>query len=315
MVPSSDRGSLSPLPEDHRRGLVVLTGFSILSFISTSLLWSFITYKIIACRIQSHRQCRREARDERFRMQARGAETPDLSMGLSMEAYSGGKAADLSVLDELARKRDLEIQQYEQRQEELRRTPRKMMSQVLASLSERTNPFPIIVYNLLLADMMEAMAYALSIDWVIRDGIFAPSPTCWAQGLLGSTSNLAAGLFLSAASINTFLTIVVGYRMPRWGLYSTIIGIWTFVLLVNAAGVLSTEHGTYRTDSGESYFMRANVWVSFPRLCDTCSDAGQLIHLSAGSRPNITIGGYGRTTFGSLSRSYLPSHCTASSST
>lgn len=270
---SIDRGSLSPLPANHRRGLIILTGFSLLSFISTSLLWSFITYKILAARVQSYREYRREARDrerDRLDMEARAvyaAETPDLSMGLAMDAYRGGKAADIELLDELAKKRDAEIQQRELEREQLeqlrRRPPRKKIAaRVREALAKKANPFPMLVYHLLFADMVEALAYSLSIDWVIRDGIFAPSSTCWLQGWLGSTSNLATSLFLSATAINTFLTIVLGYRLPRWCLYASIGGIWAFVLLVNAAGVLRAEHGTFRTASGESYFMRANVWVS-----------------------------------------------------
>lgn len=127
-------------------------------------------------------------------------------------------------------------------------------------LRARANPFPILVYNLLFVDMMEALAYGLSIDWIIDNGIYAPSATCWAQGWLGSTSNLAASLFLSAISINAFITVVMGHVMPRWGLYLCLAGIWMFVFFVNAAGVLNSEHGTLSTADGASYFMRANVW-------------------------------------------------------
>lgn len=258
----TDRGDLSPLPEDHRRGLIVLTGFSFLSFISTSCLWAFITIKLGAFRIRSFRRRRRRRRkfqNDQERLQAQRP-VPDLTMGLDIESYPGNGPADISLLDELAKRRD--EQAAREAEQERQRQLEEQGPTMTEKLTAKTNPFPLLVYNLLFADMMEAMAYGLSIDWVVRDGIFAPSPTCWAQGWLGSTSNLATSLFLSATSVNTFLTIVLGYKMPRWGLYCLIGGLWTFVFLVNAAGVLRAEHGTQRTASGESYFMRANVWVS-----------------------------------------------------
>lgn len=273
-----DRGTLSPLPENHRRGLIVLTGFSFLSFISTSLLWGFITYKIVTTRGCAWREHRRKKKVERERRQ-RGqtgeelhAEAPDLSMGLAMDVYNNGQAVDISVLDELAKRRDMEFQQLKQQeqqqqqeqaqQEEENKNKKKIPAYLASKLATKTNPFPLLVYNILLADMAEALAYALSLHWVLRDGIFAPSPTCWAQGWLGSTSHLATSLFLAATSVSTFFTLVLGRRVARGALYAAIGAIWAFVLLVNAAGVLRAERGVFTTASGESYYMRANVWVS-----------------------------------------------------
>lgn len=298
---SDDRGNLSPLPDDHRRGLIVLTCFSFLSFAATFVLWIFITHKLVSYRVNaSRRQAGAPQRTEQAK-QHEEEETLDFSMGLRPDLLQDGKAVDITVLDEMARqasepepcKQDFELSSVRQP-----KTP------LLARLSEKVNPFPILVYNLLLADMMEAIAYALSIKWVIADGIFAPSPTCWAQGWFGSTSNLAASLFLSAISINSFMTIVLGYRLPKWGLYTCIGSIWTFVVLINAAGVLQAEHGDLRTASGESYFMRANVWVSINNVYSPEGSglANQYrVITSAGFRPNTTRGDFGHIMHGSSS--------------
>ncbi|WYZ44505.1 hypothetical protein EsH8_VII_000941 [Colletotrichum jinshuiense] len=123
---------------------------------------------------------------------------------------------------------------------------------------ETRSPFPVLIYNLLLADMMEAVAYALSFYWVARDGIFAPSSVCWAQGWLGSTSNLAASLFLSVISVTTFLTVGLGYKPPLWSIYTCIACLWTFDFGINGAGVIYSE--LHPAVPQESFFMRANVW-------------------------------------------------------
>lgn len=301
---ADDRGSLFPLPDDHRRGLIVLTSFSFLSFFATSILWTFITYKLVSYRIHAPRQEKRE-HVEQTKKREEEEGTVDFSMGLRSDLFHDGKTVDIAMLDEMAKhaseaaggggpeKRDLE-----HGSEQRPRTPR------FTRFSEKVNPFPILVYNLLLADMMEAIAYGMSIKWVVSDGIFAPSATCWAQGWFGSTSNLAASLFLSAISINSFLTIVLGYRMPRWGLYICILGIWAFVLLVNAAGVLQAESGHFRTPSGESYFMRANVWVRHQKSRKEEEHVGIWTWLttgdcSAGSHPITTRGDSGHTMPGS----------------
>lgn len=259
---SNDRGSLYPLPIDHRRGLIVLTSFSFLSFIATSVLWTFITYKLISFRIQ-HAPRTQGKQNSAAQAKQRGEEdTIDFSMGLRSDLFQdGNKTVDIAMLDEMA-KQALEPEPCKQDLGRASSEQRPRTQALVARLSEKVNPFSILVYNLLLADMLEAIAYGMSIKWVVADGIFAPSPWCWAQGWFGSTSNLAASLFLSAISINSFLTIVLGYRMPKWGLYTCIGAIWAFVFLVNAAGVLQAENGHFRTASGESYFMRANVWVS-----------------------------------------------------
>lgn len=251
-------GSLYPLPADHRRGLIVLTSFSFISFIATSILWTFISYKLISFRVHTRRRQRKQGREQNAKLREEKG-TVDFSMGLRTDLFRDGKAIDIAMLDELAKgalepeldKQDLDGNSSQQ--------PKASSS---AQYFEKVNPFPILVYNLLLADMMEAVAYGLSIKWVVANGIYAPSPTCWAQGWLGSTSNLAASMFLSAISVNSFLTIVLGYRLPRWGLYACIGSIWAFIFLVNAAGVLQAESGHFHTASGASYFMRANVWVS-----------------------------------------------------
>lgn len=257
---SVDRGSLYPLPTDLRRGMIVLTCVSFLSFTATSALWIFISYKLITFRIHTRgRQRKQNLREKAEQREKEGS--VDFSMGLRSDLFRDGQAVDIAMLNEMAK----QASNPEPERQDLERISKKQPKALsIARLVEKVNPFPILVYNLLLADMLEAIAYGMSITWVVSDGIIAPSPMCWAQGWFGSMSNLAASSFLSAISINSFLTIVLGYRMPRWGLYFWISAIWTFVLLINAAGVLQAEGGKLRTASGESYFMRANVWVSIP---------------------------------------------------
>ncbi|OLN81947.1 hypothetical protein CCHL11_08642 [Colletotrichum chlorophyti] len=242
MAAAADRGMVVPLPEYHRRGLIVLTVFSFLSFLSTTLLWLFITYKLLTYQKQRRAQKRREEQQQSLAMN----ETPDLSLGLDAPCSRATGFARILELDRLA------AEQAEQRAAAAATARESEIEE-----EKSRNPFPILVYNLLLADMMEAVAYSLSLYWISVDGIYAPSSVCWAQGWLGSTSNLAASLFLSTISINTFLTVGLGYKPPPWAIYTTIAGLWIFDFGINAAGVIAST--IKPAVPGESFFMRANV--------------------------------------------------------
>lgn len=258
---AGDRGTLAPLPEYHRRGLTVLTVFSVHSFIATTFLWLFITYKLLSFRWHKFRQRRHQKRRGQVQEQVEISD-PDFSLGLDRrhEHFEGRTIRD--QLQELDRMRSEQDQRDQEQQlqsstadEERAQDGREDDKQ------ENYNPFPILVYHLLLADMQEAMAYGLSIHWLSEDGIFAPSSVCWAQGWFGSVSNLGASLFLSAISVTTFCTIVLGHKPGRRTLYAIITGIWVFTYGINTAGVLCSLRSKPVVSMGEAYFMRANVWV------------------------------------------------------
>lgn len=255
---ASDRGTLAPLPEYHRRGLTVLTAFSILSFISTSCLWLFITYKLVSFRWHKFREWRQQRGKGQDQEQIE-IRDPDFSLGLDQRHEHMEGRTILDQLQELDRLRSEQDQQ--QQLQGSTAGDEQTQAGVDVEKQDECNPFPILVYNLLLADMQEAMAYGLSIHWLSEDGIFAPSSVCWAQGWFGSVSNLGASLFLSAISVTTFCTIVLGYKPSRRVLYAVITCIWLFTYGINTAGVLCAMRSTPVVTMGEAYFMRANVWV------------------------------------------------------
>ncbi|KAK2040653.1 integral membrane protein [Colletotrichum somersetense] len=244
MSAASQRASLVPLPEYHRRGLIILTSFSFLSAAATSLLWLFITYKFLSYRRRKWAHIRRENKQKG---NCSTADFPDLTLGIDAPCVGSNGFSRILELDRLANPERTNgadfIRQEEQEENEKE--------------EEIRSPFPILVYNLLLADMMEAVAYAISIYWVVSDGIIAPSSVCWAQGWLGSTSNLAASLFLTAISVNTFLTVGLGYKLPPWTVYATVAALWIFDFGINGAGVIVSV--LHPATPHESFFMRANV--------------------------------------------------------
>ncbi|ORY60254.1 uncharacterized protein BCR38DRAFT_398472 [Pseudomassariella vexata] len=206
---SVPHGTLSPLPQAYRHGLIAVALASFLSFVSTALLFLFLTHKLLL-------PCPRRTRcptEHNFTT----AEIPiQLAHGEPTEEHS----------------------------------------QETAPPQTSRNPFPMLIYNLLVADMQDALAYVLNLHWLISDGIFISSPVCWAQGWLLSNGKLAASLFLSVISANTFLTVVHGYKPTRWATYTCILCIWISVFTASSVGIIVTENGA----SGGGWYTRANTW-------------------------------------------------------
>lgn len=55
-------------------------------------------------------------------------------------------------------------------------------------LANGANQFLLLIYNLLLADIQQAMAFSLSVVSVARGKIEVGTTECWANGTLASTS-------------------------------------------------------------------------------------------------------------------------------
>lgn len=74
-------------------------------------------------------------------------------MGLVMDVCNGGQAVDISVLNELAKRRDMQFQQsareqqHRQRQQEQAQTKTRtrMSTHFAEKLATKTSPFPLFI--------------------------------------------------------------------------------------------------------------------------------------------------------------------------
>lgn len=218
--PESD--TLSPLPNGHRNGLIAVAVCGIVSFVSTSTLFLYLTYKLMTWRMRSPKKG-----DD-------GQQTTpanDLSLGLAQRNYGMAKKA-------IPQEQEGSSQQQQ------------------GTKRGRPNQFLVLVYNLLFADMHQATAFMLNIPWIHNNAIVVGDPACWAQGWFVSTGDLSASCFICAIALHTYLAIVKGYRPPDWVLYLAITGLWVFVYVMAVAGVASTSNG--RGVGG--FYVRASAW-------------------------------------------------------
>lgn len=235
MALSADSSSLDVLPPGLRHGLTAVVVLSSLSLVSSSLLFTHLTLKLI-------RYCLKKRRTE-VRAQA-----PQESQNQSFRPES----MDLELVLEQANLGSIS------RHQRVRKT-------VQTSQPEQCPPpnqFVVLFHSLLLADFHQAIAFFLNAVWVAKDGITVGSPACWAQGLFISNGDLASSCFIFTIALHTYLSLVREYRPPQMVLYAWVAGTWVFVYSVGLAGIVFTNNGR---DVG-GYFVRASAWVSPHRL-------------------------------------------------
>lgn len=225
---SQESGTIEPLPHVLRYGLRVVVALATLSLISCSLLFTNLTCKLVRYSIKRFRK-----ESPRTESETGWVENSCLDLNLGLEEFHF-KAAKTSC------------------------RPRGPDAPLTPVGCPAPNQFVVLLYNLLLADMHQAIGFLLNIVWVARDGIFVQTQHCWAQGFFISVGDLASSCFITAVAMHTYLTIVRGYKPPEWLLNGWIIATWLFVYGITVAGVLSTGNGK---DSG-GYFVRASAWVS-----------------------------------------------------
>ena len=122
------------------------------------------------------------------------------------------------------------------------------------------NPFPILIYNMLLVNMSDSVAGSINIAWLAKGRIAAGTSTCWAQGWFNSNGKLGASAFLSAISVISYLTVARGCKTSPRVLRLVIAGIWVVIHFASVIGIMATNNG--RAHGG--WYGRANGWVRPP---------------------------------------------------
>ncbi|KAL6705822.1 hypothetical protein ACN47E_006282 [Coniothyrium glycines] len=117
--------------------------------------------------------------------------------------------------------------------------------------SKRTNQFVILIFNLLWADIQQALAFLLNVEWLRLDSVEVNNPICFAQGWLVSTGDLGSGVWCFAIGLHTFASVVLNYRLKPRYFYLTIFMLWVFIIGVSSIGI-----GMY----SDNLYVRSGVW-------------------------------------------------------
>ncbi|GJC99535.1 integral membrane protein [Colletotrichum higginsianum] len=208
--------TLAPLPDVLRRGLTAVSFFGFLSFVTTTALFFVLTYRLLSWYFAPA-----PGRPQRMADEPNADAVLAEEMGLPETMYSaGGKASNSRT------KRDA------------------------------PNQFLMLIYNLLLADIQQALAFLLNASWLSRNAIVVESTTCWAQGWFISTGDLASSAFITTIAVHTYLSVVRDYKLPTWAFWTMIGSVWFFIYALAVAGIIITNNGA--ADGG--LYVRAAAW-------------------------------------------------------
>lgn len=224
--------TLDPLPTGVRQGLTAIAVLAFISFTASTTLFSYLTYKLVAWRFIT----RKPAVPGHAGQQSKSFQhTVDFALGID------GIFDDdnTKIVGDAAPGADPDH------------------ADVAPRIRNPPNQFLLLIYNLLLADMHQSMAFLLNVSWVAHDAIIVGSPTCVTQGFFVSTGDLASSMFITTIAVHTYLSVLKGYRTSQRVMYMAIVGIWVFVYAISAIPIAATHNGA---DVG-GFFVRAGSWV------------------------------------------------------
>jgi hypothetical protein len=101
----------------------------------------------------------------------------------------------------------------------------------------RMNQFVILIFNLILADVQQSVAFMLNVQWLRRNAVAVGTSSCWAQGWFVSTGDLSSGLFTLAIAIHSYADIVHDYRLGHRTFLAAIVFLWIFDYMLAVIGV------------------------------------------------------------------------------
>ncbi|KAE8353864.1 G protein-coupled glucose receptor regulating Gpa2-domain-containing protein [Aspergillus coremiiformis] len=94
------------------------------------------------------------------------------------------------------------------------------------------NQYIILIYNLVLADLQQSVAFLICLRWIAKNKIEASSAACFLQGLWLQIGDPSSGLFVLAIAVHTFLLVALGHKLSHRIFVSGVVGVWVFVAIL-----------------------------------------------------------------------------------
>ncbi|KAF3068797.1 putative G-protein coupled receptor protein [Trichoderma camerunense] len=248
--------SLGPLTPSHRSGLLAITVLACISFFAAATLFIYLTYKIVSWQLFVRRE-----NEKRFRQTHPVQDDhdlprrPSLPQGAHHEASSSQHAVDFTLgIDGVFAQRPRQSNDASVQGDA--KFPQQDPGPPIRPMKGSPNQFLILIYNLLVADLHQSIAFALNSTWINRNAVLVDTKTCWAQGFFVSTGDLSSSMFITLIAVHTFFSVVKGYRPSQRTLYMSIGLVWLFVYFISTLPIAITNNG--REHGG--FFVRAGAW-------------------------------------------------------
>ena len=146
------------------------------------------------------------------------------------------------------------------------------------------NQYVVLIYNLLLVDLQQAVAFVLSLYWVSKGHVEFGEAACYLQGWWIQTGDPGSGLFVLSIALHTGAVVLRGRQLPFHIFTYCVVALWMFILVLGFIPV-----GLY----GSHVFVISEAnWVSIledslRNILLRYNDANQLGSFSVLAEPSI----------------------------
>ncbi|KAL3475215.1 G protein-coupled glucose receptor regulating Gpa2-domain-containing protein [Aspergillus californicus] len=104
------------------------------------------------------------------------------------------------------------------------------------------NQYIILIYNLVIADIQQSLAFLICAKWVKENKVEADTAACFLQGFWLQIGDPASGIFVLAIAFHTFYLVALGRKLSYKVFVSIVIGLWVFVAILVIIPIAS--HGS-----------------------------------------------------------------------
>ncbi|KXJ91957.1 hypothetical protein Micbo1qcDRAFT_162020 [Microdochium bolleyi] len=244
--------TLTPLPHGWYQGMLGVGVVGAISFGTSIVLFLYMTYAMIGryrCPRQAHRLEEQAATPQT---------TPDLSLGLDVKylvtSQGSSRPNSKTNIDQLFSEEAIKTRSASPDNGK----PDERPLEPEPDASPTSNPFLILIYNLLVADAISALEFMLNLVWISSDGIFVPSAACELQGLAAGAGVIAPSIFLTVIAMHTYLVTVRGYKIEQRGMRWCLGFAWGVTLLMPMLGLAISRNG----EGKGGWYVRGDTWCS-----------------------------------------------------
>ncbi|KAL4868633.1 hypothetical protein BDV12DRAFT_185835 [Aspergillus spectabilis] len=94
------------------------------------------------------------------------------------------------------------------------------------------NQYIILIYNLVIADIQQSLAFLICAKWYAENKVQASSAACFLQGFWLQIGDPASGIFVLAIAFHTFYLVALGRKLSYRAFVSIVVGLWAFVAIL-----------------------------------------------------------------------------------
>ncbi|KAI9777513.1 MAG: hypothetical protein M1839_008807 [Geoglossum umbratile] len=113
------------------------------------------------------------------------------------------------------------------------------------------NQCVILIYNLLLADLQQSLAFLINYHWIRLGAIESPTPACYAQGWFISMGDMSSGVWVLTIAVHTFFSVTKRTQVAHGHFVCGIMAVWGFCFIFSIAGPIA---------HGKELYVKAGAW-------------------------------------------------------